>query len=92
MTDRLKYETVSEAGNDSEFNFHFHIHKLNLSGWQVSSYLFFTRSREFLQDLARFEKLARAQGPAEPSDLVHFVVKSVVEKVDSERIFFLVFL
>ena len=29
VADRLKYETVSEAGNDSEFNFHFHIHKLD---------------------------------------------------------------
>ena len=32
----------------------------------------------------------RAQGSAGPSDLVHFVVKSVVEKVGSERIFVLV--
>ena len=62
----------------------------DLSPWQVSRCLIFTRSREFLQDLAIFEQLARAHYPEGPSDLVHFVVKSVVEKVGSERIFMLV--
>ena len=29
VVDRLKNEPVSEAGNDSEFNFLFHIHELD---------------------------------------------------------------
>ena len=39
---------------------------------------------------ARFEHLARAHCPARPSDLVHFVVKIIVEKESSEKIFMLV--
>ena len=37
------------------------------------------------QDLSSF---ARVQCPAGPSDLVHFVVKIVVEKASSEKIFY----
>ena len=39
-----------------------------------------------MHDLARFEWLARAHCPAGALDLVHFVVKIVVEKVESEKI------
>ena len=39
----------------------------------------------FLHDIARFVWLARAHCPAGVSDLVHFVVKIVVEKVGSEK-------
>ena len=39
-----------------------------------------------MHDLARFEWLARAHCPGGALDLVHFVVKIVVEKVESEKI------
>ena len=41
-------------------------------------------------DLASFDQLARAHCSAGPSDLVHFVVKIVVEKAGSEKISMLV--
>ena len=43
-----------------------------------------------MHNLARCEQLARTHCPAGPSDLVHFVVKIVVEKASSEKIFMLV--
>ena len=43
-----------------------------------------------MHTLARFEQLARAHYPAGPSDLVHFLVKIVVEKAGSKKIFMLV--
>ena len=41
---------------------------------------------QFLHDLARFEQFARAHCPPGPSDLVHFVVKFVIER-QVQRIF-----